>query len=120
MTKKHLSHHRKGVKTGDEGDEHKQRLEIVLKGDSVGSLEAVISSLTAIKNPKIEITPIHTGVGAINKSDLLMARTGSRLVLGFNVDLLPKIQQLSKEQGVEVRLYDVIYKLTGDLEKILK
>ena len=119
MTQKHPSHYKKGIKTGAEGDGHKQRLEIVLKGDSVGSLEAVISSLTAIKNPKIEITPIHTGVGAINKSDLLMARTGSKLVLGFNVDLLPKIQQLSKEQGIEVRLYDVIYKLTEDLEKIL-
>ena len=119
MTRKDHSRHKKGIKSQVGGDDRKKGLEIALKCDSVGSLEAVISSLPAIQTPEVEITPIHTGVGSINKSDLLMARTGSRLLLGFNVDLLPKIQQLSKEQGVEIRLYDVIYKLTEDLKKIV-
>ncbi len=91
-----------------EGQGRKKRLEIVLKCDSVGSLEAVISSLKSLENPEVEVFPIHTGIGAISKSDLLMALTGSRLVVGFNVTLLPKMQQLSKEKGVEIRLYDVI------------
>jgi translation initiation factor IF-2 len=103
-----------------EGQRRKKRLEVVLKCDSVGSLEAVISSLKSLENPEVEVLPIHTGVGAISKSDLLMSLTGSRLVVGFNVSLLPKMQQLSKEKGVEIRLYDVIYKLTQDLNRIAR
>lgn len=101
-----------------EGQGRKKRLEIVLKCDSVGSLEAVVSSLESLENPEVDVLPFHTGIGAISKSDLLMALTGSRLVVGFNVTLLPKMQQLSKEKGVEIRLYDVIYKLTQDLSQI--
>lgn len=101
-----------------EGQGRKKGLEIVLKCDSVGSLEAVVSSLASLENPEVDVLPFHTGIGAISKSDLLMALTGSRLVVGFNVSLLPKMQQLSKEKGVEIRLYDVIYKLTQDLSQI--
>ena len=107
-------------KSKSAGEQRKKRLEVVLKCDSVGSLEAVISSLKSLENPEEELLPIHTGVGAISKSDLLMALTGSRLVVGFNVSLLPKMQQLSRERGVEIRLYDVIYKLTQDLSKIAR
>ena len=98
--------------------EEKKSLEIVLKCDSVGSLDVLISSLKAIHNPVVETKIIHSGVGSINKSDLMMALTGSRLVVGFNVDLLPKIQKLCKEQGVEIRLYDIIYKLTEDYKRL--
>ena len=115
--KSHSRHRKKGL---SEGEDRKKGLEIVLKCDSVGSLEAVISSLKTLENPEVEVSPIHTGIGAISKSDLLMALTGSRLVVGFNVSLLPKMEQLSKERGVEVRLYDVIYKLTQDLNEIAK
>ena len=115
--KSHSRHRKKGL---SEGEDRKKGLEIVLKCDSVGSLEAVISSLKNLKNPEVEVSAIHTGIGAISKSDLLMALTGSRLVVGFNVSLLPKMEQLSKERGVEVRLYDVIYKLTQDLNEIAK
>jgi len=57
-------------------------------------------------------------MGNISKSDVLMAQTGSRLLIGFNVDTMPKLLQLIKEQGIEVRLYDTIYKLTADLKNI--
>lgn len=100
--------------------EKKKKVEIVLKCDSVGSLEAVVSSLKTLENPGVEITPIHTGIGGISKSDLLMALTGSRLVVGFNVSLLPKMEQLTREKGVEIRLYEVIYKLTQDLNRIAR
>ena len=99
-------------------EKKKKNLEIVLKCDSVGSLDALISSLKSIHNPEVEIKIIHSDVGSINKSDLMMALTGSRLVVGFNVDLLPKIQKLCKEQGVEIRLYDIIYKLTEDYKRL--
>jgi translation initiation factor IF-2 len=102
------------------GEGRKKSLEIVLKCDSVGSLEALTSSLKSLENPEVVVLPIHTGIGAISKSDLVMALTGSRLVVGFNVSLLPKIEALTKEKGVEVRLYEVIYKLTQDLSKIAR
>jgi translation initiation factor IF-2 len=102
------------------GKEHKEKLEIVLKCDSVGSEEAIISSLMAMKVPQVKLDLINTGVGAVTKSDLLMALTGSRLIVGFNVDIMPNIKELCQEQGIEVRLYDVIYKLTDDLKEIAR
>ena len=65
-----------------------------------------------------EIQVIHTGVGAITKSDLLMALSASRLVAGFNTDVMPNLQQICREQQIEVRLYNVIYRLSQDLQEI--
>jgi translation initiation factor IF-2 len=98
----------------------KKKLEIVLKCDSVGSQEAVLVSLASVENPEAELKVIQAGVGSISKSDLFMALTGSRLVMGFNVDIMPHIQEMSKEQGIEIRVYAVISALAHDLNRILK
>lgn len=95
-----------------------QKLEIVLKCDVAGTAEAITASLAEIEVPGVQINLIQTGVGNISKSDVLMARTGSKLVVGFSVDTVPKLEQEIKEFGVEVRLYDTIYKLTEDIRKI--
>ncbi len=95
-----------------------QKLEIVLKCDVAGTAEAVTASLAEIEVPGVQINLIQSGVGNISKSDMLMARTGSKLVVGFSVDTMPKLEQEIKEFGVEVRLYDTIYKLTEDIRKI--
>ncbi len=95
-----------------------QKLEIVLKCDVAGTAEAISASLAEIDEPGVRIDLIQIGVGNVSKSDVLMARTGSKLVLGFNVDTMPKLEQEIKEFGVEVRLYDTIYKLTDDIRKI--
>jgi translation initiation factor IF-2 len=95
-------------------------LEVVLKTDSAGSQEAVINTITRRPSDGAQIRVIRADVGAVSKSDLLMAQTGSRLVLGFNVDVMPEIPQLSREQGVEVRLYKVIYRLSDDLYGIAR
>ncbi len=100
--------------------DEKKKLELVLKCDSTGSEEAVLASLYAIQIPEIELKVIHSGVGSITKSDLLLALTAGRLIVGFNVEVAPKIEQLSREQGTEVRLYDVIYNLTNDIRSIAK
>jgi translation initiation factor IF-2 len=94
------------------------KLEIVLKCDVAGTVEAVGSSLASIHVPGVEIDIIQSGVGNITKSDVLMAQTGSRLVIGFNVDTMPKLEQHIKEHGVEVRLYDTVYTITEDIKKI--
>ncbi len=94
------------------------RLEIVLKCDVAGTAEAISASLSEVKVPGVQIDLIQIGIGNVSKSDVLMARTGSKLVIGFSVDITPKLEQEIKEFGVEVRLYDTIYKLTEDIRKI--
>jgi translation initiation factor IF-2 len=96
----------------------KERLEIVLKCDTSGCAEAIISAIISLTLPEVEVTIISSGVGAINKSDIFMAETGSRLVIGFNVGLMPHIDKDASEHNVEIRLFDVIYKLLEDIESI--
>lgn len=95
-------------------------LEIVLKCDSYGSTEAVLSALKKIRSPEVEVRIISAGIGTIAKSDLLMALSGSKLVLGFNVDIMPRLEGWLKEHEVEVRLYDVIYRLVEDVHGIVE
>jgi translation initiation factor IF-2 len=95
-------------------------LEIVLKGDSDGSIQAAAGALSKISVPEADITIIHSGIGDIHKSDILIAETGSRLIAGFQVGVETGMEKLLWERGVEVRLYDVIYRLTEDIEIIAK
>ncbi len=100
--------------------EGRAKIELVLKCDTMGSVEAISALLTNLKLPEAEVKLIHSGVGNIAKQDLLMALTGSRLVIGFNVGVTPKLEQWVKEHGVEVRLYDVIYRLAEDVTAIAR
>lgn len=88
---------------------------MVLKSDTTGTLEAVMSSLKSLEG---SIRVIHAGVGPVSKSDLFEAFPGAGLVVAFGVDVLPRIESLSKEKGVEVRTYKTIYTLKEDLERI--
>ncbi|MDF1556310.1 MAG: hypothetical protein P1P84_24805 [Deferrisomatales bacterium] len=94
------------------------RLELVLVSDTVGTLDAVRTVVGGVSVPGVEIDVVHTAVGAVSKSDLVQAATGSRLVLGFNVELNPLVEEETRGQGVEVRLYRVIYHLGRDVEEI--
>lgn len=104
----------------DEGAAERPTLEVVVKADTVGTLEAVTRAIGEIDVAGVQIEVLHPGVGDVAKSDLLMALTGSRLVLGFGVDAMPRVADFAREQGVEVRLYDVIYELTRDVEHIAR
>jgi translation initiation factor IF-2 len=99
------------------GAEPKKKLEIVLKTDSFGTREAVLSAIKALHTPEVELQVIQSDIGHVSKNDLFLAETASRLVVGFNVDTLAKVKEQAKEQQIEVRLYDVIYKLVDDLKK---
>ena len=96
----------------------KPKLEIVVKCDSVGSLEAVTHALSELVLPEVDVALIHRGLGAVSKSDVLLAETASRLIVGFQVDVLPGMGKVLKEHRVEVRLYEVIYALTNDIKAI--
>jgi translation initiation factor IF-2 len=94
------------------------KLEIVLKCDSIGSLDAMTTALSHIAMPEIDTSIIHSGVGSVSKSDVLLAETAGRLIVGFQVDALPGMDKVVREHGVEVRLFNVIYALTSDISSI--
>ncbi len=99
-----------------EGDVKK--LDVVLKADTTGGVEALSAAIAKIHVPGVHIRIIHAGLGDVSKSDLLMAHTGSKLVLGFNVNVMAKAEQWVKEHGGEIRLYNVIFRLVEDLRQI--
>ena len=126
MGHKHNLQHRKARKkarrTHPSGreigtDRDQTRLEIVLKCGSSGSLQAVVEAVNKI-DAGLEIVVISSGVGSINKNDLSMAATGSGLIVGYEVELNPRLEQLLLSDRIEVRVYRVIYRLLDDLRKI--
>jgi translation initiation factor IF-2 len=96
-----------------------QDLNLVLKGDVVGSVEAAISELQKIQHPEVRVNVIHQGVGGITEGDIMLASASNALVVGFNVRPNAEARALAEREGVEIRTYQVIYKLTEDIEQAL-
>lgn len=94
------------------------KLKIVLKCDSVGSIEAVTKTILATTVADTDIVIIRSGPGDINRSDVLLAETASRLIVGFQVEVSPGVERLVREHHVEVRLYKVIYTLIEEIKKV--
>ncbi|NQT66533.1 MAG: translation initiation factor IF-2 [Actinobacteria bacterium] len=97
-----------------------KKLKIILKADSGGSLDAVEKSLNNIREEKIKIDIIHKAIGAIKDSDILLAAASSAIVVGFGVVPTQKAGVLYKKENVEVRTYDIIYKLIDDITLAFK
>ncbi len=100
------------------GGNQSPKLELVIKGDTDGCEEAVCTAILEKTAGHIPVTIMHKGVGDISKNDILTAAAGSRLIIGFNVGVLPRLENLCSEQGVEIRLYKIIYTLQEDINKI--
>ncbi len=96
-----------------------QDLNVVLKGDVQGSVEALMSELGKIQHPEVRVNVIHTGVGGITENDIYLASASNALVVGFNVRPSAEARQLAEREGVDIRTYRVIYKLTEDIEQAL-
>jgi translation initiation factor IF-2 len=96
----------------------KEILELVVKADTTGMEEAIRSSIENLDNTDVTVKVIYSGTGDISKTDLLMAETSGKFVMGFNVELLPGIRKLAAQKKIEIRLYNVIYMLLDDLGKI--
>jgi translation initiation factor IF-2 len=96
-----------------------QDLNLVLKGDVVGSVEAAISELAKIQHPEVRVSVIHQGVGGITENDIMLASASNAMVVGFNVRPNAEARQLADREGVEIRTYRVIYQLTEDIEQAL-
>jgi translation initiation factor IF-2 len=96
-----------------------QDLNIVLKGDVQGSVEAIVGELQKIQHSEVQVNVIHTGVGAITENDVNLAAASNAMVIGFNVRPSAEVRTAADRQGIEIRLYRVIYQLTADIEQAL-
>src|SRR5256886_5726719 len=94
-------------------------LNIVLKGDVQGSVEAIVGELDKIEHPEVRVNVIHTGVGAITENDINLAAASGAMVVGFNVRPSTEARQLAERQGIEIRQYPVIYQPTEDIQQAL-
>ena len=94
-------------------------LNIVLKGDVQGSVEAIVGELDKIEHPEVRVNVIHTGVGGITENDVNLAAASNAMVVGFNVRPSTEARQLAERQGIEIRQYRVIYKLTEEIQQAL-
>ncbi len=95
-------------------------LNLIVKGDVQGSVEAVKQSLEKIKNEEVRIKVIHAAAGAINESDIMLADSANAIIIGFNVRPDTKAKKLAETSKVDVRSYRIIYELLDDMEAALK
>ncbi|MCC5849463.1 MAG: translation initiation factor IF-2 [Verrucomicrobia bacterium] len=102
------------------GMDNKEELQILLKCDVKGSLEAITSSLMEIKSEKVRLKIIGSGIGAINENDVLLAGSSNAIIIGFNVGKDNAAVRAAKQKGVEIRLYDIIYQLFDEVEAAMK
>ena len=97
-----------------------KEINVILKADTNGSLEAVKSSLEKIDVEGVKINVIRSAVGGITESDIVLAGASNAIVIGFNVRGSNKVQDMAKQYNIEIRLYDIIYKVVEDMEKAMK
>ena len=97
-----------------------KELSLVVKADAQGTLEAVLSALQKIEDPVVAIKIVGQGVGAVSDSDLLLASVSNAIIVCFNLKATPAAATAAERAKVEVRYYDVIYKLTEDVERAVK
>lgn len=95
-------------------------LNIIIKGDVQGSVEALRQSLEAIKNPEVRIVIVHAAVGAINESDVMLASASNAIIIGFNVRPDAVVRKAAEKENVDLRTYRVIYDAINDVENAMR
>ncbi len=95
-------------------------LNIIIKADVQGSVEAVKDALSKITHPQVKLNVIHSGVGGINESDVVLAAASNAIIIGFNVRPDANAASIIDREGVDVRLYNVIYEAIEDIRKALE
>ena len=104
----------------DNLDDNSKELNIIVKADVQGSIEALKTSLEKLDVEGIKVNIVRSAVGTITETDISLAIASNSIVIGFNIRPTSKITDLAKEKGIEIRLYNIIYKLLEDLEAAMK
>ena len=94
-------------------------LNLIMKGDVQGSVEVLADSLEKMSTEKVRVRVLHSGVGAITESDILLASASNAVVIGFNVRPERKVQDLADRENIEVRLHSIIYELQDEMTKAM-
>jgi translation initiation factor IF-2 len=97
-----------------------QELRLVIKADVQGALEPIMTSVNELSTEEIKINILHGTTGTITENDIMLATASQAIVLGFNVGVDQAAQKMADKEKIDIRLYDVIYHLTEDVEKALK
>jgi len=97
-----------------------KELNLIVKGDVQGSMEPIVSSLTKLGDEKIKVKIIHEGIGTVTRSDVMLAVASQGIVIAFNVGIESTAQSLAESEGIDIREYNIIYKLIEDIDKALK
>ncbi len=93
-----------------------KEINVILKTDVQGSLEAIRDSLLKLSTPEVKVSLIHAGTGAISESDVMLASASNAIIIGFNVRADAKAQELAEQEKVSIRYYDVIYQILDDIK----
>jgi len=96
-----------------------KELPIVVKSDVQGSLEAIVGSLEKLSTDEVSVRVLHSAVGGINESDVILAKASAAVIIGFNVRANPQARDLGRRDGVEIRYYSIIYDLIEDMRGAL-
>jgi translation initiation factor IF-2 len=94
-------------------------LPVVVKSDVQGSLEAIVGSLEKLSTDEVSVRVLHSAVGGINESDVILAKASDAVIIGFNVRANPQARDLARRDGVEIRYYSIIYNLIDDMRGAL-
>lgn len=97
-----------------------KELNVIIKGDVQGSVGALISSLEKLNSDSVKVNVIHSGVGTVTESDVMLAQTSGSIIIGFNVRPSTAVTTAAERDGVEIRLYRVIYDVINDVEAAMK
>jgi translation initiation factor IF-2 len=97
-----------------------KELSLIIKGDVQGSVGAVTASLEKLKNENVVVKIVHTGVGTVTESDVMLAGTAGAIIIAFNVRPSTAVTNLAERENVEIRTYRVIYEIIGDVEAAMK
>ena len=93
-----------------------KELPVLIKGDVQGSVEALNGILSKIANSEVKVRVLHSGVGAINESDITLARASKAIVIGFNVRANPTAREMARRDNVDIRYYSIIYDVADDMK----
>ena len=122
LREEQLAHRQKSISLEDLFSQIKDgvnELNLVIKADVQGSVEAALGEMEKFKHDEVAVRVIHTGVGGIGESDIMLAAASKAIVVGFNVRPNNEAKMLAEREGVDVRTYRVIYQLTEDIQKAL-
>ncbi|WP_300923140.1 translation initiation factor IF-2 [uncultured Desulfovibrio sp.] len=100
-------------------DQEAKTLNLVLKADVQGTLEAITEALNKQSTDKVKISVVHGGTGAISESDILLASASRAIIIGFNVRPAARIKDVAERENVDIRFYDIIYKLVDDIKSAM-